>query len=137
MRRIVLASSLFFVAIYANAVSLTRGPYLGRPDDVSVAVIWRTDVAADSRVDYGAVEESTWKTTRSSDLTKDHKVRIDGLSPGGVYRYQAYSDDVPLGPESEFRAPRDASHSEFIFAVIGDTNAREGSELHFAFFSTA
>ncbi len=38
----------------ALAISLTRGPYLGRPSDGSVAVIWNTDTAADSRVDYAA-----------------------------------------------------------------------------------
>lgn len=36
----------------AEAVTLTRGPYLGRPTDSAVAISWSTDFESDSRVDY-------------------------------------------------------------------------------------
>lgn len=111
------------VATLTLAVALIRGPYLGRPDDRSVAIVWRTDIAADSRVEYAAAEGGgPTFSVEGSQRVITHKVRIDGLTPGATYRYQIYSDGVALGAPSTFRAPRE--EGDFNFAIIGDTNQR-------------
>ncbi len=111
----------------ASALVLTRGPYLGRPSDSSVAVIWNTDTAADSRVDYAA-PDGVWRTATSPDVGTRHVVAIAGLPSGAEITYRIFSGGVELAPESSFRAPRDASETRFRFAVIGDT-AEGGSVL--------
>jgi Calcineurin-like phosphoesterase len=114
------APAALLVAAGVAAATLTRGPYLGRPDDSSVAVVWRTDTASDSRVDYASGGRA-WQTVLEPEPVTQHVVRIGGLASGGLYRYQVYSDGSPLGPEATFRAPRGPAESVFRFAVIGDT----------------
>jgi len=104
-----------------QAPTLTRGPGLGRVSDTAVAVVWNTDLAADSRVEY-ASEEGSWSTVELEEATRRHVVVLDGLASGATYRYRVYSDGIPLAEESSFRAPRDRIESRFRFAVIGDTN---------------
>ena len=128
-RLLACAVAIVLAASVANAVSLTRGPYLGRPDDVSIAVVWRTDIASDSRVDYAPFGESSLMTVKRAAATTNHVIAIEGLAPGALYRYQVYSNDVPLGTEATFRAPRDRSSEEFVFGVIGDTNTRGFPEI--------
>ena len=111
----------------AFALALSRGPYLGRPSDSSVAVIWNTDTAADSRVDYAA-PDGVWHTATSPDVGTRHVVAIAGLPSGAEINYRVFSAGAQLAPESSFRAPRDGTETRFRFAVIGDT-AEGGSAL--------
>jgi len=105
-----------------RALSLTRGPYVGRPSDTRIAIAWRTDVPSTSRVDYG-LEGETPLSAGSDDAVARHVVEIGDLQSGAVYQYQVFSDGVPLADISTFRAPRDASETSFRFGVIGDTAA--------------
>src|SRR5437870_3981607 len=101
---------LFAIGAPLFSQSLTRGPYLGRTDDHSLTVIWRTTAAADSRVDFALAGDDApqWRTIQSSEAVITHKVRVDGLLSGALYRYQVLSDDILLG-DGTFRAPRDAA----------------------------
>jgi len=115
---------VLLAATTARGLFLTRGPYIGRPNDTDVAISWRTDVASDSRVDFAPLDSDAWTTMRDTNAVTMHSIRIEGLVPGEMYRYQIFSNDLPLS-EATFRAPRDRSQSEFRFAVIGDTNTRD------------
>lgn len=103
-----------------SALSLTRGPYLGRPDDTSVAVVWLTDAASSSRVDYQLSGGEVLTFSDPTPVTR-HVVRLTGLDSGADYLYSIYSDGVQLSSGSRFRAPRGAEEAAFRFAVIGDT----------------
>lgn len=124
----VLVCSLL-VCASAHAIALTRGPYLGRPDDHSVAIIWRTDTPADSRVEYVAlIGGARSKSVAESELVINHVIRIDDVEPGTWYRYTISSAGTELG-QGQYRAPRGVADADFTFAVIGDTNARVVPEL--------
>jgi predicted phosphodiesterase len=110
---LVAAPSLF-------GATLTRGPYLGRPGDTSVAVVWDTDQPAPSKVEYG-LQGVPPASLGSEVLTTHHVVAIGGLQSGAVYQYQVFSGDTPLAAMATFIAPRDATETAFAFAVIGDT----------------
>lgn len=58
------------------------------------AVIWTTDVPADSQVAYGPDTSYGLKTTRTSLLETAHRVVLTGLSPSTVYHCQAISRDA-------------------------------------------
>jgi predicted phosphodiesterase len=127
VRTLFLCVTALLVGERVLAISLVRGPYLGRPSDSSVAVIWNTDTAADSRVDYAA-PDGVWRTATSPDVGTRHVVAIAGLPSGAEINYRVFSAGVELAPESSFRAPRDGTETRFRFAVIGDT-AEGGSVL--------
>ncbi|TAM45759.1 MAG: metallophosphoesterase family protein [Acidobacteria bacterium] len=127
LRTVLIGVAAFCAVESALAVALVRGPYLGRPSDSSVAVIWNTDTAADSRVDYAA-PDGVWRTATSPEVGTRHVVAITGLPSGAEINYRVLSAGVQLAPESSFRAPRDGTETRFRFAVIGDT-AEGGSVL--------
>jgi hypothetical protein len=102
------------------AIDVVRGPAIGRPDDASVSVSWTTDAASSSRVDYSC-GEGPWSSVRDAAALTHHTVLLHGLPPAASCRYRAFSDDVPLGEESTFRAPRAPFDQRFQFAVVGDT----------------
>jgi len=105
----------------ASPVTLTRGPYLGRPDDASVAIVWTTDTASSSRVDYAPAGGRQTSVSDASLATR-HAVTLTGLAPGTTYEYAVFSDGVQLSSGGSFRAPRVAGDPSLRFGIIGDTD---------------
>src|SRR5262245_27856381 len=66
--------------------TITRGPYLQKVTPTSIVVRWRTNVASDSRVQYGT---STSYGTDVSDATSttEHIVNLIGLTQSTRYYY--------------------------------------------------
>lgn len=85
----VLATSAMSASTYAAAV--TRGPYLmmGTPD--SMVIRWRTDVATNSRVQYGTTQGSLANTLDNATSTTEHELRVTGLTPETKYYYSVGS----------------------------------------------
>lgn len=85
----VLATSAMSASTYAAAV--TRGPYLmmGTPD--SMVLRWRTDVATNSRVQYGTTQGSLSNTLDNATSTTEHELRVTGLTPETKYYYSVGS----------------------------------------------
>ena len=85
----VLATSAMSASTYAAAV--TRGPYLmmGTPD--SMVLRWRTDVATNSRVQYGTTQGSLTNTLDNATSTTEHELRVTGLTPETKYYYSVGS----------------------------------------------
>jgi hypothetical protein len=121
-RRAICAVPSFLAAGLVFALTLTRGPYLGRPDDSAVAISWMTDAPADSRVEYSPAEGGAWAAVDDAAPVTRHVVRLDGLTPGSLYRYRVFSGGVALGEEATFLVPRGPGQTRFSFGVIGDTD---------------
>jgi 3',5'-cyclic AMP phosphodiesterase CpdA len=111
---------LLFTAVFARGATLVRGPAIGRVDDSTPAVVWWTDAPSDSRLDAVSPDGAAF-TLRSADRVTRHVVALPGLASSGRYRYQAYSDETPMGAESTVAAPRGPDETAFRFGVIGDT----------------
>ena len=60
--------------------TITRGPYLQKTTTSGITVRWRTDVATDSRVQYGAAPGSLTNMVDDLSSTTEHIVAISGLS---------------------------------------------------------
>jgi len=87
---------------------LIHGPYLQNPTDHSVTVIWFTDKACTSWVEYGTGESlatfpkfgslvSIAKSGRHGLIeanTTRHEVTLGGLVPGKSYRYRVVSKEI-------------------------------------------
>ncbi len=98
---ILLASVL--AASHALAAELVRGPYLqvGRPSGVTVR--WRTDVATDSRVQWGTSWTTLDQSLEANGPKTEHELTLDGLVAGTTYYYS-------VGSTTETLAGGDADH---------------------------
>jgi Calcineurin-like phosphoesterase len=123
-RRAVCAAALLNASGLLAALTLTRGPYIGRPDDSTVAVVWTTDSPGDSRVEF-ALAGDPWLAVHDTASVTRHVVRLTGLALGALYRYRVSTDGVALGEEATLRAPRGPAETRFAFGVIGDTDGDE------------
>jgi Calcineurin-like phosphoesterase len=65
---------------------ITRGPYLQALSSNSIIVRWRTDIACDTKVNYGtSITYGSSKTDATA--TTEHTIKISGLTPATKYNY--------------------------------------------------
>lgn len=80
----------FNAKLYASgqppAPVITRGAYLQKLTPNSVSIRWRTNVASDSRVQFGTTT-SYGSSVNDAIITTEHIVNITGLSPATKYYY--------------------------------------------------
>jgi hypothetical protein len=117
---------LAVLLLFAGGVALTRGPYLQSVTATSAIVVWRTNLPASSRVDYG-VEDYTRSIDRP-DPTTEHVITLTDLMTGTEVLYRISSDGIELASGSFRTAP--GPDRPFNFAVIGDSGT--GSTAQFA-----
>ena len=99
--RFIINAAIGFCFLYfscaANALIVTRGPYLQTGTDSSITVKWRTDINTDSRVSYGTAPGLLTSYVDVSTLTGEHEVQITGLIPSSTYYYSFGSTSQVLG----------------------------------------
>src|SRR5688500_4613497 len=83
--------------------TVTRGPYLQMGAANARTGRWRTNIATDSRVQYGTVQGSLSQTVNDSNVTGEHEVRLTGLVAGTKYFYS-------VGTTTQTLAGNDANH---------------------------
>ncbi|MCX7649140.1 MAG: metallophosphoesterase [Flavobacteriales bacterium] len=107
-----------------QAQSVTRGPYLQCPTPQSITLMWRTDVATDSKVWYGTDLNNLNQETLVPGSRTDHEVTLTGLQPGTTYYYVVGSSATPLTPiggQYRFKtAPQPGSQLPLRIWAIGD-----------------
>lgn len=87
----------------ASAAVLVRQPYLQKGTPTAMTICWRTNIATDSVVHYGASPGTLDQTASNAALVVDHFVTINGLSPGTTYYYD-------VGSSTQVLAGGDAQH---------------------------
>lgn len=109
----------------ALAQTVTRGPYLGIGTHKGVVVRWRTDVATDSRVQYGPAPGNLGKRMDNRTVSTEHEVALTGLSADTKYFYSIGTTNVVLaGDDTDhyFRTgPAPGTHRPLRIWVIGDS----------------
>ena len=122
-----LYSLLSVTIVTSQEPSFDRLPYLQSLEGRSVAIAWRSDVEATSRVEFGAVGAER-RTVRVTTPTTRHAVILEDLSPDTRVEYRVILEsgggtDGAISDTFTFRtAPEDATH-EIRFAVFGDSGA--------------
>ncbi len=114
-----LSSSDFslIIELYTN-INLVRGPILQMPNQGRVTVLWRTDAATDSVVEYGADTNYNGGVVSNATLVRQHEVDLPVFAPGTTVHYRIRSGGVPLAA-SHFRAPKVPGQA-FRFAIMSD-----------------
>src|SRR6059036_1497650 len=113
-RKLMSASFVLLLAWSATALAatVTRGPYLQLGTPTSIVVRWRTDVATDSRVQYGAAPGSLTSSTNNATATTEHEMTVSSLSPDTQYYYS-------VGTTSTVLAGNDTNHFFITYPPAG------------------
>src|SRR6478672_2582099 len=96
----VFLSVFLSIATSAMAATVTRGPFLQVVPPTSAVIRWRTDVATDSKVNYGTVQGTLTQSTTVAASVTEHVVTISGLSPLTTYFYSVGSTAGVLAGDS-------------------------------------
>lgn len=89
----------FFIAIFLkgqpaaqSGIIVTRGAYLQKVTPYSITIRWLTNVACNSKVEYG-IDLDYGKTVFDSTLTTEHTILLTELNPNTKYFYSIGSSD--------------------------------------------
>ncbi|MBE9464215.1 metallophosphoesterase [Dyadobacter subterraneus] len=122
MKKNILFTLLLFLAFTVHA-QVIRGPYLQAMTSTSVVIRWRTEVATNSRVQFGNSSAALGQKIEDEKLVTDHEIKIMGLNPESKYFYSIGSTSTTyLGDESTFfeTAPAPGTIKKYRFGVLGD-----------------
>ena len=89
-----LSFNLELVAL--DAATVTRGPYLQLATPTSMVIRWRTAVATDGRVRYGAAPGSLTSVADAAVTGTEHEILLAGLAPDTRYYYSVGTAAGPL-----------------------------------------
>ncbi len=112
-RRLFLGALALILAVPAIAQTVTRGPYLQKSGTDRIIFRWRTSVATNSRVQYGATPATLTSIADDAASTTEHRVEVLGLSANTTYYYS-------VGSTTQVLAGGDANH----FFITPPTSAK-------------
>ncbi|MEK7398537.1 MAG: metallophosphoesterase [Candidatus Poribacteria bacterium] len=95
-------------------------PYLQNATQNGIVVMWETIEPITGTVNYGDSEE--WKFVSDQSPAKIHEIKITGLEPGKLYRYQVSYGKIKI-PVSTFKTVPPDGTKEFRLAVYGDSRS--------------
>jgi hypothetical protein len=109
--------------------NISRGPFIQNTTPNSVTVVWRTDVAMDTTLEFGP-SPMLGRMVSHSTLTNEHVVSLTGLEPDTVYFYRVQSSDSSGVVRSEidyFRTFKE--HGPVRFVLVGDTGQNTAAQF--------
>ncbi len=119
-----------YLAPAASAQTLTRGPLIQNPAALTttMTILWWTDVAGDSKVEYGTTTGLGSQVTVAQAASCEvgtagtcHTVPLTGLLPGTRYYYRLLTNGTEVLATTYFQTFKATSDpSELYFTVIGD-----------------
>jgi MYXO-CTERM domain-containing protein len=129
MKKALNALPFLFAAAFATgsarAEVLVRHPYIQQTTPTSTVVVWTTDVAAASQVEYGLTPDNLDKVAPSAAAVTQHEIAISGLAPSTRYYYRVGSAGNPLaGGDAEHyfeTAPAAGTREKFRAWIVGDS----------------
>jgi predicted phosphodiesterase len=114
----------FSVATQDSSATIIKGPYLQNVTENSIVIMWETDEATPSLIEYGTPSTQI----NEPDSVNIHEVTITGLETGVSYDYRVSVDGSPsLWTDwLNFKTAPDTNQN-FRIAVYGDTRTDSAS----------
>lgn len=103
----------------AEDLTFHVGPHVMHTTPTSVAVIWESEIAGSTRIEYG-LDDSYGEQVEGKAGTM-HEVVVSGLSPATVYHYRACTGETCTTDLTFASAPLPGQN--FRFAVYGDSRS--------------
>ncbi len=117
--------------VFAQTPLLTRGAYLQMGTANAMTVRWRTNVATDSRVQFGTIQGSLSQTADDANLTTEHEVRLTNLTADTKYFYSIGSTSATLAGNDAnhfFRtSPNPGQANPYRVWVLGDSGTADAN----------
>lgn len=134
MRQLLRTAPALLLPALAAAPALAAigpiAPYLQAGTPTSMTVMWRSAAPVAGRIVFGP-EGSRTPREVAGPVAAAHQFRLDGLTPGASYRYEAYDGATAVGAGT-FRTNLPAASTRFRFAVIGDTGSGSAHQMNVA-----
>lgn len=94
-------------------------------DRSSATIVWATDEASDSLVEYRETGSATWLSAFNSQYTTSHRVSLDSLTVGSNYEYRVSSSNGPATNSSAiyFFVPDDVDAAPQPSRILVDLDA--------------
>lgn len=108
----------------ASSASLTRGPYLQMQTDDGIIVRWRTDLATDSVVRYGATPGNLDQIVTVAGSRTEHEVQLTGLGADTSWYYSVGETAGTVAGDSSYHfstAPTQGLPADSRFWILGDS----------------
>lgn len=112
----------------AFAQTVTRGPYLQLGTATGMTVRWRTDIATDSRVNFGTSAANLSSSASDATLTTEHEVRLNNLAPVTQYFYSVGTSTSTLAAGSDYTfytSPPIGTAQPTRVWVLGDSGTKD------------
>ena len=133
MKKFALILSIFsFVIGNLHAQNLMRGPYLQSMLPTGVKIMWRTDVPAISKIEFGLSKDNLSETISSDSLEIDHVLELKNLIPSTTYFYKVSANNVLAGGDEWHHfttAPPFGSTTPFRAWILGDFGAENQDQI--------
>lgn len=110
---------------------VTRGAYLQKLSPAEITIRWRTDIACDSRVQFGT-SLSYGNAVTDASVTTEHIVKLSGLTPLTKYFYSIGSSTYVLQGDAKnnfYTAPLTGTISPTRIWVTGDFGNGSSQQL--------
>jgi hypothetical protein len=112
--------------------TLVRQPYLQKGTPTAMTICWRTDIATDSVVQYGATQETLDQTASDASLVTDHVLTLNGLTPKTTYYYAVGSPKLILaGNDAQHffaTSPMAGTQVPFTAWIVGDSGTGDANQ---------
>ncbi len=95
------------------------GPYVMHTTGTRVTVVWESEVAGSTRVEYGL--DDGYGNQMDGDAGTMHEVVVADLTPATLYHYRVCTGDICTGDLTFSTAP--VAGQKFRFAVYGDSRS--------------
>lgn len=118
--------------ISTEAQVLLRGPYLQMGTGTTMNIRWRTDVNDIGRIRYGLSAGSLTNMVQNLSPTREHEIKITGLSPNTFYWYSIEGGSGVLQGDAEnyFKTlPNIGEKQLYRIGVFGDCGSNNVNQL--------
>ncbi len=124
---------LIVMASQASAQTIIRGPYLNLATRSGIVIRWKTDVATDSKVNFGTTAGNLSQSVVVDTFTNEHIVQLTGLAVNTKYFYSIGSTSQILQGDADnyFRtAPSAVSNQKVRILAMGDMGNNSTSQVN-------
>src|SRR5687768_3640369 len=113
--------------------TLTRGPYMNLATQSGIIIRWRTDLATDSKVNFGTTAGNLTQSVTDNTPTTDHIVQLTGLATDTKYFYSVGSTSAILQGDANnyFKtAPTLGSTQKVRILAMGDMGNNSTNQVN-------